>query len=771
MWWISGQIRMERELCCDDLVIAAGTDRLTYARALTELESVRLPQMSPQLAANGGSLMDRIRRLIEPSYVGVHYLPGAGAAWAMILLLVLGAGVVPVHGAPKTTGSHPLTSAAVMAHGLPSNATPEQGRTLDSLIGQAQETLLYDPVFAGPSTEPRPAKQAQAPTGNSATAAGMVLEQVTVRTGSNAVDGLRAEDFAVTEDGNPQPLSFFEYQNIDKLDDAARMPTGPVVALPRLPHAEITPARYKDHRLLVLYFDEASTPAEDQARALETAQKFVNGQMSSADMVCLIRYAGAGPEILQDFTGDRNRLLSVLATMSRAGVPSGTDSGLVDFNADQKLAALQSVLKKLGALREKKSLVYFTGGLSLSATDNQARLRLTVNDAIRAGVSIWPVDTRPASSTQPPIKGHEALAALGGDTGGTASSGIDPAAAILSAEKNITSYYLIGYFPTNNTLDGKYRRIAIAVSNNSGAKPEYRQGYFVQNSDGPSTDKERQIEEALMAGDPATDLNIAAEVNYFRQNNAEYFTAVTVKIPASELVAGKNSGLERTEFDLAGEIKDDQGTTVSNIRDHMEIRLADLPAAVLAVRPVTYNTGIKLLPGTYSIRMLARNAETGRMGMYLGKFTIQNLNKDPQLPISSVVLSSQFAEDTTSNGPAGAAAVNPLAVDGHRIIPSVTRVFSAGSDMYVYLQAFEKGAKTAAPLTASVAFYKGSVKVMEAAPVTVSDGLDTKSGMMPVRMHVGLGGLVPGEYDCQVSVLDPATQKSALWQKPVMIVP
>jgi hypothetical protein len=162
------------------------------------------------------------------------------------------------------------------------------------------------------------------------------------------------------------------------------------------------------------------------------------------------------------------------------------------------------------------------------------------------------------------------------------------------------------------------------------------------------------------------------------------------------------------------------------------------------------------------------------MGTFMSKFTIQNLNKETQVPISSVVLSSQIVDDTSTIAPAGSAAaaiVNPLVRDGKRMIPSVTRVFSSGSDMYVYLQAFEKGAKTAAPLMAHVTFYRGSVMMMETPPVTVSEGLDPKSSMMPIRMNVGLGSLTPGVYDCQVTVLDPATQKSKLWQTPVKIVP
>ncbi len=70
VWWVSRQIRIEREHCCDDLAVAACGDVLTYARALTRLEELR-PNGLPQLAvaANGGSLLRRIRRLVEaPSH-------------------------------------------------------------------------------------------------------------------------------------------------------------------------------------------------------------------------------------------------------------------------------------------------------------------------------------------------------------------------------------------------------------------------------------------------------------------------------------------------------------------------------------------------------------------------------------------------------------------------------------------------------------------------------------------------------------------------------
>jgi GWxTD domain-containing protein len=66
IWWISGIIRAERENCCDDLVVAIRGDARDYARALTTLEQNRWAANEAALAATGGSLMKRIRRLLYP---------------------------------------------------------------------------------------------------------------------------------------------------------------------------------------------------------------------------------------------------------------------------------------------------------------------------------------------------------------------------------------------------------------------------------------------------------------------------------------------------------------------------------------------------------------------------------------------------------------------------------------------------------------------------------------------------------------------------------
>jgi GWxTD domain-containing protein len=66
VWWMSGVIRAERENCCDDLAVAASGDAHTYATALARLEENRWAASDAVLAANGGNLVKRIRRLLYP---------------------------------------------------------------------------------------------------------------------------------------------------------------------------------------------------------------------------------------------------------------------------------------------------------------------------------------------------------------------------------------------------------------------------------------------------------------------------------------------------------------------------------------------------------------------------------------------------------------------------------------------------------------------------------------------------------------------------------
>src|SRR5688500_9379508 len=444
--------------------------------------------------------------------------------------------------------------------------------------------------------------------------------------------------------------------------------------------------------------------------------------------------------------------------------------------------------------------------MNLNGVDNQAQLRATLNAARRASVAFYPVDARGlvamapmgnASQRSPggigmytgatamaTMRGfqrsQDALYTLAADTGGKALLDYnDLTQGIVAAQRATSSYYILGYYPTNTAKDGRLRRVKISLKNGSG-ELAYREAYYADKefSKFTASDKERQLEEALMLGDPITEITIAMELNYFQQNRAEYFVPLAVKIPGNELVLAQKAGADRTLIDFIGEIRNEYGTIITNIRDKVEIKVKGEAAARLASSPIQYDAGFTVLPGNYTIKFLARNAETGRIGTYQSDFVVPNLNKEEtRLPISSVVLSSQRAAMSDAlfnagrNKEARAQVENPLVEDGYKRIPSVTRVFSRSRDLYIYLQAYEREATTTQPVTAFVAFDRGSERVMRVPARVVEEGLHPRSKAVPVRLTIPLEDLVPGEYICQVTVLETTGQKAAFWQAPILVVP
>ena len=561
----------------------------------------------------------------------------------------------------------------------------------------------------------------------------------------------------------------------------------------------------------------------DQFRSFDAALKFVDTQMDSSDMMAVISFEGGAVRVRQDFTDDRARVQAAMnklvvglsqgfdeTTSDDSSADTGAAFGQDDsefniFNTDRQLAALQTAVKMLGTLNEQKALIYFASGLRLNGVDNQAQLVATANAALKANVLLYPIDAR-GLVAQAPLgdattgsnggigmfsgnsaqaittnfqRSQDTLYALAKDTGGKAMFDFnDLTLGIKQAADAMSSYYEIGYYPTHTALDGRFRRIKISLREGLSADVSYRQGYFADKefSKFTAADKERQLEDALMLENPVTDINIAMEVNYFQLNTAEYFVPVAVKIPGSELALARRGGANETLIDFIGEVKDDFGNTIQNLRDKLDIKLSDSTATQLATHPIQYETGFTLLPGKYVIKYLARDAETGRIGTYQMPFAIPNLNKeDKRVPISSVVLSSQRValSDSIYNvkQKIDAEAANPLVLDGQKLIPSVTRVFSKSRDLYVFLQAYERGATNMLPMVAFVSFYQGQMKVFESSPLAVTEGLDPKSKALPLRFSLSLQQLPPGRYDCQVTVLDPTGQKASFWQAPIVLIP
>lgn len=663
----------------------------------------------------------------------------------------------------------------------------------------------------------------------------LVIVNVSVKDKNGGpLTGLQASDFTLTEDGKAQQIKVFEYQQLE--DTALPQPAlapRPVSAPPAAAPAgipvnvSIAPSRageikYKDRRLLVLFFDQAGMPIADQIRAQQAALKFLNTQITASDMVAVMNYTTT-MNVLSDFTDDRDALVATVKHLSigENGMENGStgddseedtgaafsadDSEFNIFNTDRKLAALESAVKMLSSLPEKKALVYLASGMSRTGIDNQAQLRATINAAIRGNVAFYPIDARglvadapvgDATKGSPGGRGlysgssqrtsqsnfqsqQETLYTLAADTGGKALlDNNDLAMGIVEAQKDISSYYILGYYSTNGALDGRYRRLKIQLSRKLSAKLDYRSGYFAskefkQFSD---SDRERQLQEALMLGDPITDLSVAMEVNYFRLARDRYFVPVSVKIPGADIELARKGGAESTRLDFIGQVTDERGIPQGMVRDNITVKLKGETAGELARHNLEYDSGFTLKPGTYKLKFLARENETGKMGTFENSFVIPDLASDEKrLPISSVVLGSQRekldAAVASAEKNRKLIAANPLVRNNEKLIPSVTRVFRNDQEMYVYLEAYQPSAENTQLMVASVSFYRGKVKAFETAPLRIAEGLNAKSKAVPVSFSLPLEKLQPGRYTCQVTVIDPTAKKFAVWRSPIVLLP
>jgi len=665
------------------------------------------------------------------------------------------------------------------------------------------------------------------------TEANLVVVDVAVRDrAGHDMPDLKKQDFVVLEDGKPQTISVFEFQQLssEPLPHApalAERPQAPPVRSKAIAVSKPGHVQYQDRRLMVLFFDLSSMQPAEQVRARKAALRFVEQNMTASDMVAVMTFS-TDLQVVQDFTSDRDLITAAVRSFSSGegsdlaiaadtgDSDNGEDTGaafVADetefniFNTDRKLSALETASRMLAALPEKKALVYFSGGVAKTGVENQSQLRSTINAAVRSNVAFYPVDARGltalipggdashasergtglfsgAAQTQQRAQFNdqqETLVSLASDTGGKALlDNNDLAMGIVQAQKDIQSYYIVGYYSTNPALDGRYRKIQVKVASQPQAKLDYRNGYFGPKEFGKFTesDKERQLEQALLMDDPVTGLPLALEVNFFRLGRDRYFVPLAVKIPGSAVELGAKGSNQVTEFDFIGQVRDSQNRLVSSVRDGITVKLDTASGAQLARRNFEYDTGFTLAPGDYRLKFLARENRTGKMGTFETRFTVPDL-KTPSgyLRVSSTVWSNQREPLEAAVGAAGqkkAQALNPLVENGQKLIPSVTRVFRKDQNLFVYMEAYDPALSPAdkkANLVAALSIFRGRAKAFETPAVHAGEPRAGRQATVPIEFQVALDKLPLGRYTCQVSVVDEIGKRFAFSRSALVILP
>ncbi len=650
---------------------------------------------------------------------------------------------------------------------------------------------------------------------------------------------LKQSDFRVWEDGAEQTITSFSLEDVERLAQAAGASERPqVIDLEKLPPEVKAEEVIQDHRLLVFFFDLSSMPPDDLMRAVKASTDFLGNRMTPADLVAVVTYTSS-LRVLQNFTNDRDTLTRVLHAMqvgeessalSAAG-PEGEAGGtnaagmeivnqdLSDaftpdetefniFNTDQKLAAIESLSRMLRDVPGRKSVLHFSSGITRTGQDNQAQLRATIDAANRANVSLYTMDARglaalppggDASTASPAgtaiysgsavasqvssLQGsRETLASLAADTGGKTFYDLnDFTPAFEEVQKENSSYYLIGYTPSNTRSDGRFRRIRVEVDR-PGVKIQARPGYFAPKDFRQFTrqDKELQLEQAMELDVPFVDLPFVVDAAYFHRPDKKFTLVLAAKIPGSEVSFLTKSGKRETEFDFAWKVTDAQNHTVAGLRDTLPVKMTDDTFQEITSGNLLYEGELTLPPGKYNLKVVVRENQGGKIGTFETPLDVPQTS-DAGLSLSSIVLSNEVK----TADQAGGAKLHrdkdaPLEVGNRSVLPSVTRVFRSNQVLSIYLESYAGKAAappsgqppapaTAAPPSAALVFFRNGRKFAEAGPFPGKQE-KTSDQKATYFIQIPLEKFPTGRYTIQVNVLAPALERVAFARVPLAIV-
>ena len=393
------------------------------------------------------------------------------------------------------------------------------------------------------------------------------------------------------------------------------------------------PEELRNHRLIVMFFDLTSMQPEDLDRSVEAAQDFLRTKMQPADLVALVSL-GDTLKVDQDFTADKNALINEVgvyngtegqgfaegATANSNQVEDTTgytpdESEYNDLNTDRELFALRAVAKSLEKITEKKSLLYFSGGISRDGIENQASLRAAINAAVRANLAIYSVDTRGLQAISPLGDASTgSLRGTGAYNGGALDeqherqlrhAGGDGHALLRHGRQGILRlqrfcsgicagaarhFGLLRYrlpLASNPLRDGRYRKLTIKI-NRPGMKLEYRPGYYAPADFKHSGQRGPRARAGGAVGQRSAGHRYGCVLDalYFRLDENRFFVPVSLIVPGSQIPFVKGGDKDKATLDIIGTVIDEAKRPIGHARETVKLNLDPTLACAAEEHPI-----------------------------------------------------------------------------------------------------------------------------------------------------------------------------------------
>jgi len=516
------------------------------------------------------------------------------------------------------------------------------------------------------------------------------------------VGDLKPGDFQVFEDGKPQKVTAFSLVNIP-VERVER----PLFASKPIEPDVRNNMQAADGRIYVIMLDDLHTAALRSQRVKLAARQFIERYVGANDLAAVVHTSGRG-DAGQEFTTSQARLLRAVdrfmgrklnsSTMNmiddvqrRAGTPASTDPAAdIDdkergFNARNALDSIRNVATYLGNIHgRRKAIVYFSEGIDYDINNmfsDQITEAQTVMDATRdmiaaatrANVAVYAVDPRGLGAEFQDLSSiqsfpddttlglgmssifnevrlsQDSLRVMGEETGGFAVVNQNNFRdAFQRIVDDNSSYYVMGYYSTNDRRDGRFRKIEVKLVNKPGLTVRARKGYVAARGKAPEAPKTTangpslELKDAMESPLPLTGLPLALTAAVFKGPAPKGSVVISTFVAGSGLPFADNGGMMKNDLEVLGVATDDKGKTFATDRATVNLNMKPDTAKRVTATGMRVIQSMELNPGRYTLRVAVREANTRKAGSVSFDLEVPDFSKSP-LTMSDVALTSALS--------------------------------------------------------------------------------------------------------------------------------
>jgi len=622
----------------------------------------------------------------------------------------------------------------------------------------------------------------------------------------NFVRTLSKDDFQIVEDGKPQSLSVFSMVDIpiERGDPPlfTGTPIAPDVATNRVPF---------EGRVFVLVIDDLHTRFNRTLRTRAAARQFVERYVGANDMVAVVNTSGFGKG-MQDFTSNRQLALKAIDAAMGGKTESSTQAALADYyqnlqmpgmgsnanasfnemqrytNARNSMRTLRNIADYMMGMRgRRKAVVYFSEGINYNltdaisnthATDVQREIRDMVAAATRANVNVYSVDPRGVTSGMEdaieiggfPSDGsisstslieemrleHDSLRVVADETGGFAVlNQNDFRTAFSRILEDNSSYYVLGYYPTNDKRDGRFRNVQVKLLK-PGLRVRARRGYAAptpakkaETSPDTPARTSPELRAALDSPIPISGLTLSAFAAPFKGAGNTDAIAMAIEVEGAAMTFTQTpAGTFANDLEVTLYAADVNGKVKDGARD--VINLALKPQTVEIVRASAFRIirRIQVPPGKYQLRVGARESGGGRVGSVIIDLDAPDFSKGA-VSMSGIAIASASGSRMPTASP------DPSVNEFKDVLPSpptTVRDFSRNDTLSVFAEIYDNAGKTPhrVEITAAILADDGKV-VQTTSDERKSEELQGASGGYGYTTKIPLSSMAPGRYVLRIS--------------------